>query len=67
MPFRILLEEGGDALLVEPGSYLLYQDPNSIGVPDRRTLYVFPKRREFPVAPRGQIWVPPRRNPGEEQ
>lgn len=64
MTVRILLEPGGDALLVEPGSYLLWELLFAPLPPPDRKLHVFPRNRTFTVAARQGIWVPPRRAPG---
>lgn len=61
MTNRLLLEPGGDALLVEPGSYLLYEAEFIIEPPEKRNLFVFPAMRSLPVSLREGIWVPPRR------
>lgn len=60
MSNRLLLDPDGSAILVEPGSYLLYEPEFAILVPDRQKIHVFPQNRTFNVAPREGIWVPPK-------
>lgn len=57
MTNRILIDTDSSALLVEPGSYLLWESEFAIGVPDDRSLYVFQKTDTFGVQGREDIHV----------
>jgi hypothetical protein len=57
---RLLLDPDGSAILVEPGSYLLYEAEFAPQPPAKRVMHVFPKTSTFSVPARGGIWVPPR-------
>lgn len=57
MTNRILIDTDSSALLIEPGSYLLWESEFAIGVPDDRNLYVFPKTDTFGVSGREDIHV----------
>lgn len=57
MTNRILIDTDSSALLVEPGSYLLWESEFAIGVPDDRNLYVFQKTDTFGVPERVGVHV----------
>lgn len=60
MTTRILINEEGDALLVEPGSYMLYEPEFPILTPTSRMIRVVPRRIFDPVSGARVVKVPPR-------
>lgn len=57
MTSRILLDPDGSAILVEPGSYLLWEPEFPIGVPADHVMHVFPAPGALDVPGREGIHV----------
>jgi hypothetical protein len=61
MSFRFLIDPDGSRLLVEPGSYLLWEPEIPVRAPARRVIQVDARAAPTPVPARGRvIHVPPR-------